>query len=68
MPDVKIKLFAEADHLEVEHRANDFLRHNDVKYVDHCYIADGLDKPYNLSLVVRPKTWLDKMLDKILRK
>lgn len=49
-----VKLFAEADYLDVEHRVNEFLRKNKVEYVDRCYIADGLDKPYNLSLVYRP--------------
>jgi hypothetical protein len=52
---VEVRLFAEADHLEIQHRVNDFLRKNDVEYIGHCYIADGLDKPYNLSLVYRQK-------------
>jgi hypothetical protein len=51
LSDIRFKFFAEHTHTELERSVNDFLNHENIHYIDHDFIADGLEKPYNMSLV-----------------
>jgi hypothetical protein len=52
---IRIKVFAEHTCEDLERKANYFLARSDVKYIDHRFITDGLEKPYNMTLAYRAK-------------
>lgn len=55
MSGLRFKFFAEHTHLDLERTVNQFLSRSDIEYIDHDFIADGLEKPYNMSLVFRER-------------
>lgn len=56
MSGIRFKFFAEHTHLDLERAVNNYNIENDIQaddYIAHDFIADGLEKPYNMSFVHR---------------
>lgn len=67
MSDLRFKFFAEHTPEALEASVNGFVEKEKINledYVDHDYIADGLEKPYNMSLVYRSSkpSWRNRVL------